>query len=207
MLHSWKYVRIEAVSNLWHRMPETPGSEKTLRFQDKRIPAPLYLGVRLRLASHSKYFKHSLTCWVHLCLSELQNGKVLVVCPHLHNMFYDTTVFLTLLFRVRIMLTVKLRPILLSDNQINGLQALGKCSRIQRGSTAVKFPALGDFKLLFLAYVWNLSVTIIRETDKSQLLIWTCLVSLSIWGSLLNTCTLLKLTTQHIKSYGSSSTM
>lgn len=48
---------------------EAPG--KTLRFQDKRIP--LYLGVRLRLASDSKYLKRSLTRWGGVRESKLQN--------------------------------------------------------------------------------------------------------------------------------------
>lgn len=63
-----------ALRNIWLSVPETPGSAKALRFQDKKIPAPLSLGVRLRLALDSKYFKHSLTCWVYVRQSELQNG-------------------------------------------------------------------------------------------------------------------------------------
>lgn len=75
----WKHARV--FSNLW--AAETPG--KTLRFQDKRIP--LYLGVRLRLASDSKYLKRSLTRWLGVRQSKLQN-KGLTKSPELRNMFF-----------------------------------------------------------------------------------------------------------------------
>lgn len=37
-----------ALSHIWRSVPETPGSAETLRFRDKRIPAPSQSGGQVK---------------------------------------------------------------------------------------------------------------------------------------------------------------
>lgn len=59
MLHVRRQKMAAPLKNLWLSVHETTESVKTLRFQDT---TSFILGVKLRLALDSKYFKHSLTC-------------------------------------------------------------------------------------------------------------------------------------------------